>query len=440
MTPGLIVAAPSSGCGKTSVTLGLLRRLRAEGLRVGAFKAGPDYIDPAFHAAATGRACGNLDPWAMSPETLAAGYRRAARGADIVIGEGVMGLFDGGDDGAGSTASLAERLRLPVLLVIDARGQAASAAALVEGFARHRRGVEVAGVVVNRVSGPRHAQLIREAFPTPPLGFVPEDAELALPERHLGLVQASEHPDLEGFLRRAARIVGGAVDLRRLAALAREPELPKEADARPASEPLLGPHIALASDAAFRFAYEHWLAAWEFAGVRVSPFSPLADEAPRPGAAAVFLPGGYPELHAGRLAASARFLDGLRTAAARGARVYGECGGYMVLGEGLTDRAGRRHAMAGLLPLETSFAAPKLSLGYRTLAPLEDGSFGRAGRLWRGHEFHYAAATREDRSRADALFERLSPAGARVAEGLRRGNVSGSFCHLIDRFGPTPAA
>lgn len=443
MTPGLIVAAPSSGCGKTSITLGLLRRLRAEGVRVGAFKAGPDYIDPAFHAAATGRACGNLDPWAMRPATLAAGYRRAARDADLVIGEGAMGLFDGGAGGAGSTASLAERLELPVLLVIDARGQAASAAALFEGFARHRRGVAVAGVVVNRVSGGRHTRLIRDAFPEPPLGFVPEDASLTLPGRHLGLVQASEHPDLEGFLDRAARTVGDAVDLDRLATLAREPKLPDEdpvAMAPPA--PALGNRIALASDAAFRFAYEHWRAAWARAGGRVLPFSPLANEAPDPDADAVCLPGGYPELYAGRLAAAGRFLEGLRAAAARGAAVYGECGGYMTLGEGMTDRAGRRHAMAGLLPLETSFAAPKRRLGYRILAPRADGPFGRAGSIWRGHEFHYAAAVREDRSRADALFDRSAPDGARGAggvEGLRRGRVCGSFCHLIDRAATAPA-
>ena len=440
MTPGLIVAAPSSGCGKTSIALGLLRRLRAEGVRVGAFKAGPDYIDPAFHAAAAGRACGNLDPWAMRPATLAAGYRRAARDADLVIGEGAMGLFDGGDGGAGSTASLAESLALPVLLVIDARGQAASAAALFEGFARHRRGVAVAGVVVNRVAGRRHARLIRDAFPEPPLGFVPEDASLAVPGRHLGLVQASEHPDLEGFLDRAARTVGDAVDLDRLAALAGEPDLPDEdaASAAPPA-PALGGHIALASDAAFRFAYEHWRAAWRRAGVRVSPFSPLANEAPHAGADAVCLPGGYPELHAGRLAAARGFMDGLRAAAARGAAVYGECGGYMTLGEGMTDRAGGRHAMAGLLPLETSFAAPKLRLGYRTLAPRADGPFGPAGSAWRGHEFHYAATVREDRSRADALFDRAAPGGAGGVEGLRRDRVCGSFCHLIDRAAATPA-
>ena len=437
----MIVAAPASGSGKTVVTLALLRRLRDLGARVGAFKAGPDYIDAAFLAAAAGRACGNLDPWAMRRETLAAGYRRAARGADLVIGEGVMGLFDGGPGGAGSTADLAAALGLPVLLVVDVRGQGASAAAVVEGFSRHRRDVHVAGVIVNRVASDRHARLIREACAEPPLGFAPRDDALALPRRHLGLVQAAEHPALESFLARAAAWIGGAVDMDRLAPLARPPVL---ADAG-APPPLLpGRRVAVASDAAFAFAYEHWRAAWAAAGAALAPFSPLADEAPDPRADAVFLPGGYPELHAGRLARAARFMDGLRAAAARGAVVYGECGGYMTLGEGLIDRAGRRHAMAGLLPLETSFAAPRPTLGYRVLATRADGPLGPARSAWRGHEFHYAAAVREDRARADALFDGGAPGGGSAPAGLRRGRVLGAFCHLIDRAprpptGPPPA-
>ena len=430
--PGLIVAAPASGSGKTVVTLGLLRALRARGVRAAGFKAGPDYIDPAFHTAAAGRPCGNLDPWAMRPETLAAAWRRASETADIVIVEGVMGLFDGGEGGAGSTAGLAALLGLPVVLVIDARGQGASAAAVAEGFARHRRGVAVAGIVLNRIASARHERLIREALPEPALGYIRRGAALTLPERHLGLVQASEHEGLEAFLDRAAALVGGAVDLDRLAACARPPRLGADA---PAAPPPLGGHVAIARDDAFRFLYEHWLAGWAAAGARLSFFSPLADEAPPAGADAVFAPGGYPELHAGRLAASARFMAGLRAAAARGAAVYGECGGYMTLGEGLIDRAGRRREMAGLLPLETSFAAPKLHLGYRALTLRADGPLGAAGAAWRGHEFHYAAAVREDSARAEPLFDARAPGGgaAAVSGGLRRGRVCGAFCHLIDR-------
>ncbi len=434
--PGLVVAAPASGSGKTTVTLGLLRALRARGARAAGFKAGPDYIDPAFHAAAAGRPCGNLDPWAMRPETLAAAWRRASETAGIAIVEGVMGLFDGGAGGAGSTADLAAMLGLPVVLVIDARGQGASAAAVAEGFARHRPDVAVAGVILNRIASARHARAIREALATPALGYVPRAAELALPRRHLGLVQASEHGRLEAFLDRAADIVGGAVDIDRLVSLARPPRLGAESPAAPP----LGGHVAIARDDAFRFVYEHWLAGWAAAGARLSFFSPLADEPPPAGAGAVYLPGGYPELHAGRLAANARWRAGLRAAAARGAAVYGECGGYMALGEGLVDRGGRRHEMAGLLPLETSFAAPRLRLGYRVLRLRADGPLGAAGAAWRGHEFHYAAALREDRTRAEALFESHAPDGAAAgSEGLRRGRVCGAFCHLIDRAPPDPA-
>ncbi len=436
--PGLIIAAPASGSGKTVITLGLLRHLRRRDVRVSAFKAGPDYIDPAFHTAATGRPCGNMDPWAMRPAVLGAEYRRAATDADLVIGEGVMGLFDGAGGGAGSTAELAARLRLPVVLVVDVRGQAASAAAVIEGFARHRPDVTVVGAICNRVAGERHARLIAEACTQVPLGFVPRDGALELPERHLGLIQASEHPRLEAFLDCAAEIVGSAVDIDRLIRLARKPNI--DTGAPPLSPPRLGGHIALASDSAFRFTYEHWRTGWAAAGVAVSPFSPLADEAPHLEADAVWLPGGYPELHAGRLAENRRFLEGLRAAARRGAAIHGECGGYMVLGERLVDKSGRRYGMAGLLPLETDFSAPRLHLGYRVLALRDDSSLGRAGSIWRGHEFHYASVLQEDHSRARPLFDWQAPDGdSGGVAGLRRGCVSGSFCHLVDRAPPDSA-
>lgn len=432
--PGLIVAAPASGSGKTVVALGLLRALRARGVRATGFKAGPDYIDPAFHAAAAGRPCGNLDTWAMRPETLATAWRRASETAEIVIVEGVMGLFDGGEGGAGSTADLAAQLGLPIALVIDARGQGASAAAVAEGFVRHRRDVAIAGVILNRIASERHARAIREALPGPALGYIRRNSALTLPERHLGLVQASEHEGLEAFLDRAAALIGGAIDLDRLTACARPPRLAAPPPGGRADAPPLGGHVAIARDDAFRFLYEHWPAGWTAAGARLSFFSPLADEAPPADADAVFVPGGYPELHAGRLAASARFMAGLRAAAARGAAVYGECGGYMTLGDGLIDRNGRPHRMAGLLPLETSFAAPKLHLGYRVLTLRADGPLGTAGATWRGHEFHYAAAIREDRARAEALFDARAPGGAAAGSGgLRRGRACGAFCHLIDR-------
>jgi cobyrinic acid a,c-diamide synthase len=430
---GLIIAAPASGSGKTVMTLALLRRFRDGGARVSSFKVGPDYIDPAYHRAASGRACVNLDGWAMRPATLARLAVAAGEGAELVIGEGVMGLFDGATGGGGSTADLAALAGWPVVLVVDVRGQAASAAAVVSGFRDFRDDVEIAGVIFNRVGGESHARLLRDAVAplgVPVLGCVPRDPALALPERHLGLVQAREHDDLDGFLDRAADIVGDKVNISALASLARVGRLAASDDPSPPIPPL-GQRIAVASDDAFAFAYPFVLDGWRARGAEIAPFSPLADQAPDAAADAVYLPGGYPELHAARLAGNDSFLSGLRAAATRGAVVYGECGGYMVLGAGLTDGEGARHAMAGLLPLETSFAERRLHLGYRELALTADGPLGTSGSGFRGHEFHFASIVSEDG--AAPLFTCRDSTGADIGPaGCRRGSVMGSFAHLVD--------
>ncbi len=418
---GLILSAPASGSGKTTLTLGILRALRNRGMAVRSAKSGPDYIDPRFHAAASGQPCVNLDAWAMAADRL----RALADGPGTLLIEGAMGLFDGAPPaGKGATADLARHLGLPVVLIIDTAKQSQSVAAVVEGFAKHRDDVRVCGVILNNTGSDRHEKMLRDALAPvglPVLGAVRRQAGLDHPSRHLGLVQAEERPDLEEFLNRVAGVVADCVDLDSLLALAAP--LPH---ARPA--PLLPPpaqRISIARDAAFAFAYPHLLADWQRAGATISLFSPLADQAPPPGDL-VFLPGGYPELYAGRLAANLGFLDGLRKAAALG-RVYGECGGYMVLGEALVDADGTGHRMAGLLRLETSFARRRLHLGYRHLTGLGD--------LWRGgfagHEFHYATTLRAE---GDALFTAANAEGEALPDmGLRLGMVSGSFAHLIDR-------
>jgi len=438
---GLIIAAPASGSGKTVLTLGLLRALRNAGHAITGAKAGPDYIDPAFHTAASGRPAFNLDPWAMRQETLAGLLAAHGSSADSVIVEGVMGLFDGvhlpDRPDAGSTADLAAMTGWPVVLVVDAAKQAASVGALVRGFTDHRADVRIAGVIFNRVASPTHGAVLHDATSAAApdirlLGCIGRNSDLTLPERHLGLIQAGEHGDLEHFIETAAQSVSDGVDLDALVELAEPCKI--SAPSTPAPEPLppLGQRIAVACDQAFAFSYPATLDGWRAAGAEILPFSPLADDAPDPSADAIYLPGGYPELHAGTLAAAGNFLNGLRGAARGGVKIFGECGGYMVLGRGLVDADGMRHEMADLLPVETSFAQRRLHLGYRTVNLRQDGPLGRAGRCFRGHEFHYASVVNEAMesplfSAENARGEDLGPAGATA------GSVCGSFIHLIDR-------
>ena len=284
-TKGLVIAAPSSGSGKTLVTLGLLRALTRQGVAAGGIKTGPDYIDPAFHRAATGRPCFNLDPWAMTPDRLRALADHAGAGAEITIAEGVMGLFDGAADGSGSTADLAAALGWPVVLVLDVMGQSTSAAAIVEGFRRFRDDVTIAGIILNRTGSDRHAGMIAEAvaiLKSPPavLGAIPRDEFVSVPSRHLGLVQAEEHHDLDALLERAADLVEKHVDLGLLRSLS---EQAPKADHDPAPPlagaafglPVLGQHIAIARDRAFAFCYDIVPLTWRARGAAVSFFSPL---------------------------------------------------------------------------------------------------------------------------------------------------------------------
>jgi cobyrinic acid a,c-diamide synthase len=432
---GLIIAAQRSGSGKTTVTLALLAALKRRGTAVRAGKAGPDYIDPAFHAAATGAPSTNLDSWAMPPELLDALTGEAAHTAELLIIEGVMGLFDGvaGASGrAGSTADLATRLRLPVLLVLDVSGQSQTAAAVVRGLAVHDPGVRIAGVVLNRVAGERHRVLVKDAIDAlgiPVLGAVPRDSALALPERHLGLVQAQEHGDLKARLDGLANMAQRHLDLDRIIAMAER--LNVAAASHPPALPPPGQRIAVAADQAFSFVYPHLRAGWRRAGAEIVAFSPLADEPPPHDCDFCWLPGGYPELHAGQLANACRFQEGLRRFAAT-RPVHGECGGYMVLGEGLEDAQGTRHAMVGLLGHTTSFATRRLHLGYREARLLADGALGPAGSMIRGHEFHYATLVSPG---AGEIFLNLTDARGRSVgrAGNRRGHVSGTFFHAIAR-------
>ncbi|MCX2561777.1 cobyrinate a,c-diamide synthase [Acetobacter farinalis] len=457
----IMVAAPRSGGGKTTVTLALLAAFRRRGIRVGAAKTGPDYIDPAFHAALTGRPGLNLDSWCMNPALLAATLDAARQDVELVVIESAMGLFDGlvAPDGArGAPSDIAARFGIPVLLVLDVSGQGQTVGAVAHGFATWQPDVRVAGVVLNRVASPRHARLTEDAIRAaglPVCGTLLRQPGTPLPERHLGLVQAREHEGLTDWLEDLADKAERELDLDAILALASplpEPLLPGALSSAllppernqpdtslsrhpaPAALPSgvlppPGQRIALADDAAFSFLYGHLALFWRQAGAELVPFSPLADEGPDPSCDVCWLPGGYPELHAGRLAAAERFRQGL-VDFARTRPVHGECGGFMVLGEALEDAEGVSHRMTGLLGHVTSFARRKLTLGYREATLLAPGVLGQAGATLRGHEFHYATVLEAG---ADTPLAHLR-AGDGTALGPcggRRGGVSGSFFHVL---------
>ena len=427
---GLMISAPSSGTGKTTVMLGLLRAIADLGLSVQPFKSGPDYIDPAFHFAAARRPSFNLDSWSMA-EPLFSTISAQSQDADIAIAEGSMGLFDGvaskGESGFGSSAETAILMGWPVVLVVDVSGQAQSAAAAALGFAQYDPKLPLAGVILNRVASPRHERLARLGFEKvgiPVLGVLPRRGDLVLPERHLGLIQAIEHPDLEQAIIEYANFLSENIDINAiLDAADRKAGKVSELWPSPPAQ-----RIAIARDAAFSFTYPHLLKAWREHGAEVIPFSPLGDDKVPKDADMVWLPGGYPELHAGQLASATRFMESLRLHA-KTKPVHGECGGYMAMGAALVDKDGISHKMAGLLGLVTSYEKRKFHLGYR-LAKLKYPMAGfSSNTALRGHEFHYSTILEQpDQPLADVA----DADGQKVPEtGSVRGHSTGTFFHFI---------
>ncbi|MEO3416944.1 cobyrinate a,c-diamide synthase [Roseovarius sp. CAU 1744] len=431
LPPGLMISAPASGTGKTTLMLGLLRAFAKRGVTVQPFKSGPDYIDPAFHLAASGRPSYNLDSWSM-PRGMLGHLIGAAKGADLALAEGSMGLFDGvalpGETGSGASADISAMTGWPVVLILDVSGQAQSAAATALGFASMRPDVPLAGVVLNRVASPRHETLLRagmEQVGVPVLGALPRRGAVELPERHLGLIQAEEQPHLQALLDEAGAFIAENLDLDALLAAAGDTRL-TSGDRHIAQPP--GQRIALARDAAFSFVYPHLLDSWRAEGAEIVTFSPLADEAPDAQADICWLPGGYPELHAGKLAAAGNFRTSLQ-AFAETRPVHGECGGYMAMGAGLVDKDGTRHQMAGLLGLETSYEKRKMHLGYRQATLLSPMLGNDTGTRLRGHEFHYSTILAQPDT---PLAQVADSNGVEVPEtGSRRGNATGTFFHMI---------
>ncbi|XDZ65135.1 cobyrinate a,c-diamide synthase [Alphaproteobacteria bacterium LSUCC0684] len=424
---GLMIAGLSSGSGKTLISLGLMRALKKRGVDIRGAKAGPDYIDPGFHRVALGRDSVNLDPFAMAPPLLSA--LAAGQGGEFLMIEGVMGIHDGGN---ASSAALARALGVPIVLVMDISGQAETAAAVAAGIRDSLKpmGVALAGVIFNRCRSPRHRDMAASALLETGMalfGAVMEDKGMSVPSRHLGLVQAEDLNGAETIIRTAAEVMADQVDLDRIIAAGRPLRRDAENGGNPGiAIPPPGQRIAVARDRAFGFAYPHLLAGWQRAGAEVTPFSPLADETLPMGSDFVFLPGGYPELHLPELAAAKGFMESLRKAARKNIPIYGECGGYMVLGRSIIDADGTAVPMAGLLDCETSFARRRLSLGYRRLERL--GGIPLPSHAT-AHEFHYTTAISEKGAPAFAARDRDNNDLGTM--GLQKGSVFGSYAHLI---------
>ncbi|WP_300157754.1 cobyrinate a,c-diamide synthase [Solidesulfovibrio sp.] len=446
---GLLVAGTRSGCGKTSVALGLMRALARRGLRVQAFKAGPDFIDPGHHALATGEPSHNLDDWMCGAAGTREVFARHAAGADVAVVEGVMGLFDGyaATDAAGSSASLARLLGLPVLLVADAASMARSAAAMVGGYLSFEPDLRFCGVVLNNAGSESHAALLREVMAgclpgTRLWGVLPRRSELAMPSRHLGLVTAGDDAGATARLESLADWIESSLDVDALMRslppipLSGGPggdDPPRQGSPEGAAPPLAAggsPRLGVARDAAFCFYYAENLRLFEAAGMELVPFSPLTDGALPEGLDGLYFGGGYPELHAAALAANAGMLAGVRAFCASGRPVLAECGGFMYLMASLADLSGNEHAMTGVFPFRAAMSERFSALGYRQVTTLTDTLLGPAGTRLRGHEFHYSRILGEtgDVPGVYAAAGRKGELPGR--HGFLRGGTLGSYVHL----------
>ena len=439
--PRIAIAGVSSGAGKTTVTLGLLAALRRHGLRVQGFKVGPDYIDPGYHSLVTGRPARNLDTWMMSRDVMREVFDRGSEGADISVIEGVMGMYDGKDplSDAGSTAEISHLLAAPVMLVVDISSMARSVAGIVLGFQqlgrRAGRTEPLAGVIVNRAGSHGHYELVKAAVEQvcgiPVAGYLTGREGMQIPERHLGLVPAAEHGEAGGLFDALADAVEATVDVEQILRLARgAPEWSSPSPALFAGErraPVAT--IAVARDRAFNFYYPENLELLEWHGAQLVEFRPLEDEPVPPQADGVYIGGGFPEEFAALLGTCDRAVESLRECARRFLPMVAECGGLMLLARQLTDRSGKTHPMAGIVPAHITMQSRLAGLGYREVTARLNTVLLRAGERARGHEFHYSTAAYD---RPDDPPFAYDTAGSRGSgcEGYATGSVLAGYTHL----------
>ncbi len=443
--PRLVIAGTSSGVGKTTVTLAILAALRQRGRRVQPFKAGPDFIDPGHHTAATGRTSRNLDGWMLGADLNRQIFARAAADADISIIEGMMGLFDGSSpiNEIGSTAEIAKQLDAPVLLVIDGSAMVRSAAAMVSGYAQFDPALRVAGVLFNRVSSEGHYRLLKKAVElhtnVAVVGYLRPDQAVTITDRHLGLVTAMEQGTGELY-DRLAKAAAETIDLDLVEALAQsagnlEASSVSPSVMRRAEKPV---RVGVAYDPAFCFYYQDNLELFEAAGAEVVKFSPLNDQV-LPDVTMLYLGGGYPELYGEKLTGNVAMREAIRAFAERGGTIYAECGGMMYLTQAIRDFKGQSHDMVGLFPAEAVMKKSGLTLGYRTVELSQTCILGVSGVIARGHEFHYS--TLVPRGPLDFACSLSDARGdSKGRDGLVLGNVLALYTHLHFASQPTLAA
>lgn len=447
---GFLIAGTQSGCGKTTLSLALMAALKARGLRVQPFKVGPDFIDPGFHTQIAKRESRNLDGWMLSREYNLALFQRLLGESDIAVVEGVMGLFDGYDgmSEAGSSAEMAKWLGLPVVLVVDARSMARSAAALVYGFSRFDPQLNLAGVIFNKIGGEGHLAYLKEAMAAsvpeiPVLGGIPREDPIGIPERHLGLVTADEVFLTPQWQESVVRLVERYLDLDLiLQKITYSRPMATITDSEPKGSALPAPpvSIAVARDAAFCFYYPDNFELLRGAGAKLHFFSPLAGESFPQDADGLYLGGGYPELFAEKISENGAFMASLQRAALRGMPIYAECGGLMVLSRFIEAKEGKRYPMAGLLPFGTRMLARRKALGYTEVILQKPCLLGKEGLGLRGHEFHYSEIVEMDESAPlQSVYElRKRKHCASRLEGYSVGSVLASYIHL--HWGSAPEA
>ena len=448
--PRIVIAGTHSGAGKTTITTGLMAALTRKGFKVQPYKVGPDYIDPSYHTVATGNPSRNLDTWMVGEKTVRETFFRSSKSSDLAIIEGVMGLYDGasGKEETGSTAQVAKLLKAPVILIVDVKSMARSAAAIVLGFKNLDPDLNLAGVILNRIGSERHYQLVKDAIEhyidVPIVGKIYKNSELTMPERHLGLVPMTETSQREGAFNSLADIIEASLDIDKLLAIADTAgELAEIGEAFPPTSSKTCPsenvcpdtlavpvQIAYAWDEAFSFYYQDTLDLMKALGAKLVPFSPLKDERLPEGVGGLYIGGGFPELFLPQLAANTKMLDSIRSANTQGMPIYAECGGLMYLCQDILDFDGQPHQMAGLVPASCQMKKRLVAMGYIKAEALQDNLICPKGDVIKGHEFHYSDLINLKEDFSWAFTFRKKTTGLEKVAGFQKGNLLASYLHV----------